>query len=89
MYVLKRSYKMIYQFTENNQIIRFNDDNSSTIISSDEANTDYQAYLAWLAEGNTPNPYVPPPEPAPLTPQEKLAAAGLSVADLKSLLGIN
>jgi len=80
---------MIYQFTENNQIIRFNDDNSSTIISSDEANTDYQAYLAWLAEGNTPNPYVPPPEPAPLTPQEKLAAAGLSVADLKSLLGIN
>ncbi len=46
-------------------------------------------YLAWLAEGNTPNPYVPPPEPAPLTPAEKLAAAGLSVDELKSLLGIN
>jgi hypothetical protein len=47
-----------------------------------------EAIQDWIDEGNTPNPYVPPPEPAPLTPQEKLAAAGLSVDELKKLLGL-
>ena len=34
------------------------DDNSGVILSIpvNPANTDYQAYLAWCAEGNTPEP---------------------------------
>jgi hypothetical protein len=45
-------------------------------------------YLAWLEEGNTPLPPDPIPEPEPLTPQQKLEAAGLSIEELKELLGL-
>lgn len=34
-------------------ILRFSD---NAFIPMDEANTDYQAYLKWLDEGNTPEP---------------------------------
>ena len=53
---------MTYTLTATPDVIR---DADNTFIPADEANTDYQAYLAWLAEGNTPNPYVAPPAPHP------------------------
>jgi hypothetical protein len=60
----------------------------NSFIPFDPANTDYQQYLAWLEEGNEPLPPDPIPEPEPLTPQQKLEAAGLSIEELKELLGL-
>lgn len=37
-------------------IIKFNADGSVTSFGKDESNTDYQAFLRWREEGNTPLP---------------------------------
>ena len=79
----------MYQLTNNPDFIaRSSAESSVTYIRVDPANTDYAAYLAWLEAGNTPEP-APEPEPVPeLTPAEKLAASGLTVEELKTLLGL-
>jgi len=69
-------------------ILLHQDDGTTLGISPDPANRDYAAYLAWLAAGNTPEPAPEPPAPEPLTPAEKLAASGLTVTELKALLGL-
>ena len=50
-------YKQIYDFVRQqintNAILRVDD---NAFIPFDPANTDYQAYLKWVAEGNTPEP---------------------------------
>lgn len=46
-----------YQLTATAIILRTAD---SAFIPADPANRDYQAYLAWVAAGNTPDPVLPP-----------------------------
>lgn len=52
---------MAYTLTSESTIIIRDEDGA--FIPTDPANRDYQEYLAWLAEGNEPNP--PPANPAP------------------------
>lgn len=75
----------MYQLTQGDTILRTAD---NAFIPQDPANTDYQAYLAWLDAGNTPEPAPEPPAPPVLTTEQKLEAAGLTVAELKELFNL-
>jgi hypothetical protein len=89
---------MSYQLTNSPAIKRLSD---NAFIPPDLTNNDYKEYLKWLdgyelqgmkwvktSEGNTPLPPDPEPTPEPLTPQQKLEAAGLTIEELKELLGL-
>jgi len=76
---------MSYQLTQTGAVVRTSD---GAFIPPDPGNADYQQFLAWLEAGNTPDP-APEPEPASaLTAAEKLAAAGITVDELRALLGL-
>jgi hypothetical protein len=47
------TYKL-YKTLTGDAVIKINEDGSMTSFIFDPANTDYQAYLKWLEEGNVP-----------------------------------
>ena len=76
---------MTYQLITSDCILRLED---NAFIPPDGGNRDYREYLAWVEAGNMPEPAPEPPAPPVLTTEQKLEAAGLTVAELKELLGL-
>jgi hypothetical protein len=78
---------MNYKFLNQEQTIVGRIDDDGLMRMSGNA-TRWEDYLKWLEEGNTPLPPDPEPTLEPLTPQQKLEASGLTVEELKELLGL-
>lgn len=81
------SFTYVWYNAAQEAVIRYDANGKAVSIPADPANRDYAEFLA---SGETAADYVPPePEPAPvLTAEQKLEAAGLTVAELKDLLGL-
>ncbi len=54
----------MYRIRSDKYVVRLSDE---AVIPADLMNSDYLEYQAWLAEGNEPLPYVPPPPEVPAT----------------------
>jgi hypothetical protein len=50
------NYQLYKTVSGQDGVIKANDDGSITSFIFDPDNTDYQQYLAWIAEGNEPLP---------------------------------
>ena len=70
---------------EETTLKREDEQGNIAFVPTDSANRDYAEFLE---SGAVAAPYVAPPEPEPLTAQQKLENAGLTVDELKTLLGI-
>jgi hypothetical protein len=70
----------MYKLTNSTSILRLED---FAFIPQDPQNTDYEAYLQWLSQGNTPQSADPV---LAITYQELRAAAYPSIADQLDLL---
>ena len=66
-------------------VLKYEDGDQTLWIPTDPANVDYAEFLA---SGETAAAYVEPPAPPEPTAEEKLANAGLTVDELKGLLGL-
>ena len=76
-----------YEWTdaEQSSLKRTDAEGNVAFVPAAEGNRDYAAFCNC---GATAAAYVAPPEPAPLTAEQKLANSGLTVDELKDLLGL-
>jgi hypothetical protein len=79
------SYTYTWSNAEQTGLRREDDQGNIASVPTDPRNRDYAEFLS---SGATAAPYVAPPAPPEPTPEEKLARSGLTVDELKELLGI-
>ena len=81
---------MNYTYTFNDPegaFLRYENEEGHTVFVP-TADPEKREYAKFLASGAEAAPYVAPPEPEPLTAEQKLENAGLTIDELKTLLGI-
>ena len=79
------SYTYTFVNAEETSLKREDTDGNIAFVPNDPGNRDYAEFLS---SGATAAAYVAPPAPPEPTPEEKLARSGLTVDELKNLLGL-
>ena len=79
------SYTYEWADAEQSTLKRTAEDGSVAYVPTDPANRDYAEFKASKVRAKA---YKAPPAPKPPTAAEKLAASGLTVDELKALLGL-
>jgi len=79
------TFTYTFHDAENTILERTDEKGKVTFVPVSAGNRDYAEFLASGAEAA---PYVAPPEPTPLTTEQKLANTGLTVEELKTLLSL-
>ena len=77
------TYTYTWSNAEQTTLKREDENGNVAFIPTSPGNRDY---IEFCNCGATAADYVAPPEPAPLTAEEKLNAAGLTVEELRTLL---
>ena len=80
------SYSYTFANAEETTLKREDDQGNIAFVPNDPRNRDYAEFLS---SGATAAPYVAPPPPPEPTAEEKLARSGLTVDELKGLLGLD
>jgi hypothetical protein len=69
----------MYKLNETGSVVRTID---GAFIPDDPSNKDRAEYDAWVAEGNTPDPYVPPQPPVPAEISDRQFFQQLAIAGI-------
>jgi len=79
------TFSYTWSDAEQTALKREDTEGNVAFVPTDPCNRDYAEFLE---SGDIAADYVAPPAPAPLTTEEKLNAAGLTVEELRTLFGL-